>query len=246
MKKTLGVLLMMVMIIMGTVMLPPVVTVNAANKNIVEIKDAVKSVDIVFGGGELYVETWGKEGFGFRIERGKNSNGYDYRYYVKNKVLYVEGSQKAGHSMKRGDNKVYLYIPSDMKLDDFILVNGNADVYAANINCEKLRIDAAIGTINIVDFTGVDVSVLMGTGTINIDGKITGNVDALCSAGTLNVQLSGEVNDFDYLINTFFGEIKIGNTTYGMMSEKKMINNTSSRLNLECVTGQINFEFNDN
>lgn len=40
-----------------------------------------------------------------------------------------------------------------------------------------------------------------------------------------------------------FGTIRIGNTTYGMMNEKKIVNNTSSKFYLECVAGQINCKF---
>ncbi|MEH2960549.1 DUF4097 family beta strand repeat-containing protein [Candidatus Merdisoma sp. JLR.KK006] len=247
MKKLLGVL-MMVMAIIGLTMLPEaeVMTANASNGGTTEIKDTVQSADIVFGGGDLYVEVWEKEHIGFKVEKGQNSNGYEYECYVKDNVIYVEGSQKSGHSANKGDNKVYLYIPSDMKFENFILVNGNADVYASNVVCERLQIDAAVGTINITDFEADDVSVVMGMGTINADGKITGDVDVLCNAGTVNVKLTGNVSDHDYLIDTTLGKVKVGNTTYGVMSKKKITNNTGSMFDLECVAGLINFEFNAN
>ena len=59
MKKLLGVL-MMVMAIIGLTMLPEaeVMTANASNGGTTEIKDTVQSADIVFGGGDLYVEVW--------------------------------------------------------------------------------------------------------------------------------------------------------------------------------------------
>ena len=69
MKKLLGVLLTMAMVIMIALF-----TMNqgkAANEDLIEIPDAVKSVDIVFGGGDLYVETWDKEEIGFKVEKGQ-------------------------------------------------------------------------------------------------------------------------------------------------------------------------------
>lgn len=241
MKKLLGVLLTMAVVI--TIALFTMNQGKAANEDLIEITDAVKSVDIVFGGGELYVETWDKEEIGFKVEKGQNSNGFDYQCYVENNVLYVDGSQKTGNAAKKGDNKVYLYIPLDKKFDGFILVNGNADAHVENVKCENLQIDAAIGTVDIVGFTTIDANIILGMGTINAEGKITGNADAFCSAGTLNVKLSDAESDHDYLINTTFGKIKIGKTSYGIMSEKKIINTTYSKFDLECVAGQINFEF---
>lgn len=241
MKKCLGILLTMAMMV--ATMVYTTVSAQAANEDLTEIKDIVQSIDIVFGGGDLYVETWDKTEMGFKVERGQNSNGFDYQCYVKDGVLYVDGSQKSGNTAKKGDNKVFLYIPSDKKFDDFILVNGNANAHIENVNCENLQIDVAIGTVTMVDFVAVDANITVGAGTINVEGKITGNADALCSAGTLNMTLSGAKSDHDYLINTTFGTIKIGNTTYGMMNEKKIVNNTSSKFDLECVAGQINCEF---
>ena len=241
MKKLLGVLLTMA--IMVTATLFTTVPAKAANEDLTEIKDTVHSVDIVFFVVFLYVETWDKAEIGFKVEKGQNSNGFDYQCYVKDGVLYIDGSQKSGNTAKKGDNKVFLYIPSDKKFDDFILVNGNADAHVDNVNCETLQIDAAIGTVAMVDFAAVDADIMVGAGTINAEGKITGNADVLCSAGTLNMKLSGAKSDHDYLINTTFGTIKIGKTTYGVMSEKKINNNTGSKFDLECVAGQINCEF---
>ena len=45
---------------------------------------------VVFGGGELYVETWDKEEIGFKVEKGQNSNGFDYQCYIEDSVLYVD------------------------------------------------------------------------------------------------------------------------------------------------------------
>lgn len=241
MKKLLGVFLTMA--IMVTATLFTTVPAKAANEDLTEIKDAVHSVDIVFGGGDLFVETWDKAEIGFKVEKGQNSNGFDYQCYVKDGVLYIDGSQKSGNTAKKGDNKVFLYIPSDKKFDDFILVNGNADAHVDNVNCETLQIDAAIGTVAMVDFAAVDADIMVGAGTINAEGKITGNADVLCSAGILNMKLSSAKSDHDYLINTTFGTIKIGKTIYGVMSEKKINNNTVSKFDLECVAGQINCEF---
>lgn len=241
MKKLVGVLLTMTMVILITLF-----TMNqgeAANENLFEITDTVKSVNIVFGGGNLYVETWEKEEIGFKVEKGQNSNGFDYQCYVEDSVLYVDGSHKTGNTAKKGDNKVYLYIPIDKKFDGFILVNGNADAHVENVKCKNLQIDAAIGTVDIVGFTTIDANIILGMGTINAEGKITGNADVLCSAGTLNVKVADAESDHDYLINTSFGKINIGNTSYGMMSEKKIINATYSKFVIECVAGQINFEF---
>lgn len=240
MKKILGILLTMTMMFATTLF--TTVSAKTANEDLTEINDTVQSVDIVFGGGDLYVETWDKAEIGFKVEKGQNSNGFEYQCYVKDDVLYVDGSQKNGNTAKKGDNKVFLYIPSNKKFDDFILVNGNADAHIENMNCENLQIDAAIGTVTMIDFVAVNANITMGAGTINMEGKITGNVDALC-AGTLNITLSGTKSDHDYLINTTFGTIRIGNTTYGMMNEKKIVNNTSSKFDLECVAGQINCEF---
>ena len=107
MKKLVGVLLTMTMVILITLF-----TMNqgeAANENLFETTDAVKSVDIVFGGGDLYVETWDKEEIGFKVEKGQNSNGFDYQCYVEDSVLYVDGSQKTGNAAKKGEIK-YIFI----------------------------------------------------------------------------------------------------------------------------------------
>ena len=133
MKKILGILLTMAMMFATTLF--TTVSAKAANEDLTEINDTVQSVDIVFGGGDLYVETWDKAEIGFKVEKGQNSNGFEYQCYVKDGVLYVDGSQKNGNTAKKGDNKVFLYIPSNKKFDDFILVNGNADAQIENMNC---------------------------------------------------------------------------------------------------------------
>lgn len=75
----------MMMAIIGLTMLPEadVMAANATYEGMTEIKDAVQSADIVFGGGDLYVEVWEKEDIGFKVEKGQNSNGYEYECYGK-------------------------------------------------------------------------------------------------------------------------------------------------------------------
>lgn len=241
MRKTAMVLLSVIIIISAA--LSAVISVKASNEDLVEIKDAVRSMDIAFGGGNLYVELWDEEYVGLKIEKGEKSNGFEYKFEVKNEVLYIEGSQKNGNTFAKGDNKVCLYIPSDKYLEDFTLISGDADTLVKNIYCKNLRIDAAVGKVDIIEFNTVNADITLGMGIINAKGKIAGNADAFCVAGILNIKFSDAEKEHDYLINTTFGKIKIGDTVYGVMSNEKNINDSDSKINLECVAGQIELEF---
>ena len=92
-------------------------------------------------------------------------------------IMIALFTMNQGKAAKKGDNKVYLYIPIDKKFDGFILVNGNADAHVENVKCENLQIDAAIGTVDIVGFTTIDANIILGMGTINAEGKIAGNAE---------------------------------------------------------------------
>lgn len=241
MKKILGAVLAMGTMVLS--MMAFFTPVKAAESGTTIVKETAKSVDIVFGGGDLYVESWDQENFGFKVELGENSNGYDYKCYVKNNILYVEGSQKSGHSPKKGDNKVYLYIPANKKLEDFNITNGNADSQIKNIDCRKLQVETSVGTVNLKEFATVDAGIVMGSGIINAEGDIIGNVDAFCGGGTVNIKLKGTIEDHDYTFETMFGKIRIGDVTYGIMSKEKINNNSNSKIDLECISGKINLDF---
>lgn len=241
MKKFLGSVLAMSTMVLTMVAF--FIPVKAADSNIMVIKEAVNSVDIVFGGGDLYVETWEQEGFGFKVDIGENSNGYEYKCYVKNNILYLEGSQKSGHSPNKGDNKVYLYMPTNKKLENFNITSGNADSQIKNIDCHRLQVETSVGTMNLQEFATVDADVIMGTGIINAEGKIIGNADVFCGGGTVNVKLKGQIDDHDFLLETMFGKIRVGDIIYGIMSKENINNNTNSKFDMECVSGKINLDF---
>lgn len=218
--------------------------VNYENNSILEISDDIKSIDIIFGGGDFYIKEWENLNFGFEINKGKNNNSYKYKYYVDNNVLYIDGSHKSGKSMKKGDDKVFLYIPLGKKFDKFNLTSANSDLYLENINCEKIELDMAFGKINIKNLNTSYANIVIGMGMMDIEGEILRNLKAVCS-GDLNMNILGEYDKYNYLINNTLGNVKIEEYIYGKMSNKNIDNNSNKNFDLECISGNININFYD-
>lgn len=242
MRKIVGIFVMTIVLSLHIV--SPVIRVRASEgDNIKRIEDEIKMVNIVFGGGDIVVESWNESCIGFCVEKGKNSNGYEYTYSVKDKGLYIEASQKNGYSSKIGDNKVYLFMPEEKAVNLFEIVNGNGNAQIEKVNCMEMDIYSATGTVEISDLVANDVNIVVGLGKVDMKGTIKSNFDVLCNAGEVNAELNGLMREHNYVIETIVGRAKIGRNNYGMLSNNMIDNRAKSNFDLECVAGEIILEF---
>lgn len=198
------------------------------------------SVEIVFGGGTLYVQEWQNDNFGIEIVWGDNTAGFNYNYYLKDKTLHLESSQKDGNLSQKGNNKVYVYIPTGKQLNSFDIsvVSGSSQI--DKILSDNLILNV-VGNLKVSDISVKDVDITLVQGSADVRGKISGNANILCTSGTINMQLIGNSDGYNYSVDTTFGNINLNGKNYGVMTSKKIANGSTNTVLLECVSGKIIF-----
>lgn len=89
-----------------------------------------------------------------------------------------------------------------------------------------------------------DITVNCGVGYIEMDGTITGDNDVSCGIGGVHMNLSGDEEDYSYIISAL-GEVSINGESYHHLSEHRIVNEGSSNnFAIDCGIGDISVDFN--
>lgn len=133
-------------------------------------------------------------------------------------------------------------IPKDFVAKDFslLLSAGTADVDAIRADQGSFEVKAGTLKINELDIsesseynvgTGEmiikqinanNIAVEGGVGSINMDGIITGDSSVNCGIGAVYLNISGNVEEYSFDIESGIGNIKINEKSYHLVNERKI------------------------
>lgn len=120
------------------------------------------------------------------------------------------------------------------------------DVSAGEMNVRRLssleKIDLTVGTgeIDVVSLNAKDVSMDCGAGSIDVSGQITGDSNISCGVGEIDLNLDGNEDDYNYIVDCGLGTVKINNHKYDFNADKSIHNdNAIATFRLDCGVGEI-------
>ncbi len=131
----------------------------------------------------------------------------DIIVYVPSNFISKESiiSTGAGNTIIEGLKSDYLFIEA-----------GAGKIRTKDLTAARARVDGGVGsiTLNQVRFEESDFD--SGVGKLDVSGQLLGKTNVDCGVGEVELDLSGEVDDYGYNVDTGLGPIKLnGNKISG-------------------------------
>ena len=211
------------------------------------------------------------EGCNFQIGISEDDKFYleaedieEMQVYAKDDTLYVKSSRSGevtGAMIK--DSEIRLYIPENYSFDKveidlgagFLHVEqikakkieakiGAGEVEIGGCNSDKLEINVGAGNFTVHDMEIGELNCEVGMGNVFLNGAISGDAKAECSMGNISLALENDITDFNYKLEASMGNITLDGKEYaGFASEKKIDNQASKTIKLQCNMGNIDVSF---
>lgn len=190
----------------------------------------VKSLDIENSTGKLIIKT----GESFRVEA-ENVSGDFVAKVSSNGTLTVSDDGKDVNflwfdfnGINNPNSKITVYLPSDFVAEDakintgagtvqveglhadYIMISAGAGNISGNdIVAEKVKIDGGVGEVTLKDVNFSDADFNCGVGNLDIQGRLEGKSKIDCGVGEVELDLIGNVDDYDLDIDSGIGTIRL-------------------------------------
>ena len=226
--------------------------------------DAVKSLDIEVGG--CAFETKASEN-GLYYLKAKGIG--KIQFYLEDDELHIIAvNTKAGLNSLTNiswTGSITLYVPEgctydevniemgagellfdDLVADEIYLEVGAGHIQVNNVKARKLEASAGLGQLELYDMDVEKLNAEVGMGELVAHGNISKSGSLECAMGNLDIKLDGSERDFNYQLEAAAGNIDIGHSSYsGLARERKINNNASKNLEVECSMGNISIRFTE-
>lgn len=219
-------------------------------------RNDVTELQVDIGGAALYIMEAEGDTFGMAKEGVRK-----YDCYQSQGRLYLESKGK--HHMNAKDEKVFLYIPKDIKFNYMNLMVGGGLIESASLTADEIDLSVGAGLISVDQLESRDLSVEVGAGKVTlkavsaeemdlnvgvghayVEGNITQEIDVECGMGAVELKLDGEESDFNYDLECSAGSINVGNRSYGALATETYINNSALKdCSLQCAMGAVKVSF---
>ncbi len=126
------------------------------------------------------------------------------------------------------NTKIEIFVPLDYECSDMVIASGVGEMKMNDMIMEHLTIDGGVGNIicervvaqradigggvGSMTFTDVDLQNLdldIGTGDVSISGVLSGDCELDCGVGKAELDLTGNVEDYDFSVDSGVGSIRI-------------------------------------
>ena len=164
-----------------------------------------------------------KEGIS-QIEVNVNDKYNATQCYMDKDTLKIKREQKH----RRGEDiRIEVLVPTDYEFDKISVDMGAAECQFSQIHTDKLDIDT-------------------GVGAVTFTGTVAGDVELETGVGDVTLNLANPEQDYNYRIECGVGTIRVGGSSYTMLSHETHINNNAPyNMELECGVGSITVNFSD-
>lgn len=238
------------------------VVMNGDEEAVLAIEE-VEKLNIELGGGELYIEGGDVDYIQITTECKD-----EFKSYIKNDTLYIEGFDIDGNYLKLTDwdedrNAAHIIIPRELvlmesnislgagsiEITDVTFGDTEIEVGAGELRCtntkhENLKAELGAGALymNNIETGESDITVAMGEAVLS--GIFNGNMNLECSMGDLDVEIDGKEEEFNYSVEAAMGSATIAGESYeGLASEKKVDNGADKTINAEVSMGDMEVSF---
>ena len=159
-----------------------------------------------------------------QIEVNVNDKYNATQCYMDKDTLKIKREQKH----RRGEDiRIEVLVPTDYEFDKISVDIGAAECQFSQIHTNKLDIDT-------------------GVGAVTFTGTVAGDVELETGVGDVTLNLANPEQDYNYRIECGVGTIRVGGSSYTMLSHETHINNNAPyNMELECGVGSIKVNFSD-
>lgn len=209
--------------------------INARERTPIGTREQVKNLELKIGAAQLEIMESEDDQYWLQSNTDKG-----IKCYIEEATLELKGVKKIGNH----NDKVYLYVPAGVHLNDIDVELGAGRLTAEKIECEELDIAIGAGQIQLSDMNVDNLELEVAAGQIAYKGAVKKEIKVECAAGNANLMLQGDKADWDYDVECAAGQIMLEDTQYNsLLNDINIENNTGKYCKLECAMGQIQVNF---
>ena len=190
----------------------------------------VRSLNIDNSTGEVRI----KIGDTFRVEAQNVLKGFEAKVQGDGE-LYVTDNESRFHffgfnfnGINNPNSKITIYIPESFAAEevkvnsgagtvtidqlntDYLYVSAGAgNVKGSTIVADKVKIDGGVGSVNFTEVNFNDSDFDCGVGDLSISGVMLGDNKFDCGVGSVDLDLTGNVEDYDLDIDSGVGNVRV-------------------------------------
>ncbi len=221
----------------------------------------VKSLRINNSTGELKIET----GDTFRVEAKDVLEGFEAEVKSNGELCVTDNESDIRffgfhmNGINNPNSKITIYVPENFYAEEVSIESGagtvsidqlNTDYLyisagAGNINADKVtaakvKMEGGVGSVNFNDINFTDADFNCGVGGLNVSGVILGDNKFDCGVGSVDLNLSGNIADYDLDIDSGVGNIRVNGDK---VRENELRNRSAANsIEVEGGVGNVNID----
>jgi hypothetical protein len=157
------------------------------------------------------------------------------------------------------NSKITVYLPKefvaeDIKLDTgagnvvidgaqtgyLLLSAGAGNITGTNIIAEKVKVDGGVGNVNLENVSFNDSDFDCGVGNLTVEGSLQGKNKFDCGVGDVNLDLTGELGDYDIKVDAGVGNIRLNGEK--ISNEYRTNNSSPNSIDIDGGVGNVTIE----
>ncbi len=221
----------------------------------------VNSLEVNNSTGQLTI----LEGDTFKVETENVSKNFEAKVTKDGTLKILDNNKNINflwfrfNGINNPNSKITIYLPKEfiakeVKVDtgagnvdisglqtEYLLLSAGAgNINGTNIAAEIAKIDGGVGNINLekVSFQGSDFN--CGVGNLTVEGTLLGNNEFDCGVGDVNLNITGNINDYDVKADAGIGNIRLNGDK--LSSEYHNNNNASNSIDIDGGLGNVTIE----
>ena len=183
--------------------------------------------------------------------------------YQKENSLFIKAVRDTLINEENKESVLIIYVPDSCILESADLELGAGSLQAEVLNTGKLVLSVGAGKVSLASLEADEIQVSVGAGAVSLEnvnvhnadisvgagnmsltGLVKGNVDGECAMGNLELNLQGNVKDFNYDLQCVAGNILLNGEKHSGINEGMVIGNAASKsMELNCAMGNMKITF---
>ena len=221
----------------------------------------VSSLEVSNSTGKLTI----LEGDTFKVEAENVSKSFEAKVTNGGTLKILDNSQNINflwfhfNGFNNPNSKITVYLPEDfiaedIKLDtgagnvdisdvqtDYLLLSAGAgNIDGSNITAKKVKVDGGVGNVNLDNVNFINSDFDCGVGNLTVEGTLLGKNKLDCGVGDVNLDLTGDINDYDIKVDAGVGNIRLNGEK--ISSEYRNNKSSSNSIDIDGGVGNVTIE----
>lgn len=126
----------------------------------------------------------------------------------------------------------------------YLKVDGGAgNITGTDVSATKVKIDSGVGNLDLTSVDLEDMDIGGGVGNIYLEGKITGDNKINTGVGNVEIEIQGNVDDYNLSVSPGVGKVAINGNKVGEIRNTN--SNVTNSFNIDGGVGNIEVFFYD-